>query len=799
MNKKYCLSYFQLYCTTLIAAMLAVLTNRNVMAQYDINFLENVRTASERVYVQLDKSVYASGETIRYRAFLVDASLLQEEIESRILYFELRGADENNSILWRVNLRKGNSSGTLTIPADLVTGLYSLSAYTNWMRNGNPDYVYSTNVLIVNISDERIDEIDIPVNPNTLSSPIEFYPEGGKLIYGIESKVGYILDKSSDNIIPDSIMIKANDSTVIARIIPDESGFGSFSILPGKEYDYYAELMYVDERVIRVDLPDIDSYGYTMRVQEVDEGLAVSIVSKNEDDTYITSLQLMAVSHGHIVLDSAFRFFDGGQTIFISRKRLDRGIVSFTLYENREFVLCQRLYYNSGSEQDPVIKIRGIKNLHQQNEKVYLEVMADGLAPDDSVSLAVSIAAVHPFQHILDRQQIDQYFLLCSEISSFSGLHINDINEKQIQDLLLCTDADDYAWNYVNKTISDACLYNKESYGYILNGTIKNRKDGKPFTSANILITVVDSIMPRIIYTQTDTEGKFQTILNSFYDNKNIIMQVYEDNNNSDLIWELDNKELPENALQKKPYFLNEEERSYLYQSKNIRIIETIYESAIDELLQEDANSYELTFIKPDLVIYPADFVELVNFKEITNNILPATRFNTRGQQFTTEVFNQDYKYWLMNDMVLLNGVLFKDLGYIAALGSKDIERIEIYYTNILCGPLTIPGFISIYTYDGRIPDQYLNDNTFMFTNDVIRSDSDKQNQQVRDGINTVSEYPDFRQTLLWVPDVKISGSGKAVLEFNTSRLNGMFEINIQGISRNGVPLYMNHSFMVDN
>lgn len=769
------------------------------MAQYDINVLENVRTTSERVYVQLDKSVYASGETIRYRAFLVDASLLQEEIESRILYFELRGADENNSILWRVNLKKGNSSGTLTIPADLVTGLYSFSAYTNWMRNGNPDYIYSTNILIVNISDERIDEIDIPVNSNTLSSPIEFYPEGGKLIYGIESEVGYILDKSSDNIMPDSIMIKANDSTVIVRIIPDESGFGSFFLLPGKEYDYYAELMYVDERVVRVDLPDIDLYGYTMRVQEVDEGLAVSIISKNEDDTYITSLQLMAVSHGRIVLDSAFRFFNSGQTLFISQKRLDRGIVSFTLYDSRKFVLCQRFYYNSGSEPDPVIKIRGIKNLHHQNEKVRLEVMADGLAPDDSVSFAVSVSAVHPFQHVLDRQHIDQYFLLCSEIPSFSGLHINDISEKQIQDLLLCTDADDYAWNYVNKTISDECLYNKESYGYILNGTIKNRKDGKPFSSANILITVVDSIMPRIIYTQTDTEGKFQTILNSFYDNKKIIMQVYEDNNNSDFIWELDNKELPENALQKKTYFFNEEERNFLHQSKNIRIIETIYESGMDELFQEEANSYELTFIEPDLVIYPADYVELVNFKEIANNILPATRFNTRGQQFTTEIFNQDYKYWLMNDMVLLNGVLFKDLAYIATLGSKDIERIEIYCTNILCGPLTIPGFISIYTYDGRMPDKYLNDNTFMFTNDVLRGDSIKQSQQVRKEINNISEYPDFRQTLLWAPDVNIASSGESVLEFNTSQLNGLFEINIQGISRNGVPLHMNQSFMVDN
>lgn len=797
MNKYY-LSCFQLWCKVFIASVLTIFISLDVLAQYDEQLLENIRATSERVFVQLDKSVYVTGEDIRYRAFLVDACLAQEEINSSILYFELRGTDENNSIHRRVNLQKGNSSGSFTIPADLETGIYSLSAYTNWMRNGSTDYIYTTDILIVNISDDNIDEIDLPLNSNTLSSPIKFYPEGGKLIYGIESEVGYMLHTSSEDIMPDSIIIKANDSTVIERIIPDISGFGSFSILPEKEHDYCAELVYDDGGVVHTDLRDIDSYGYTMHVEEVDEELALKINSKNGNNTYITSLQLIAVSRAGIILDSVFRSFDGGQTIFIPQERLNRGIISFTLFDSREFILCQRLYYHSGSNPDPVIKIRGIKNLHHQDEKVRLEVMADGLSPDDSLSFSVSVSAVHPFQHILDRQHIDRHFLLFSEIAGGTELYVNDINERQIQDLLLCTDADDYAWNYANKKMADACLYDKESYGYILNGTVKTRKEGKPLSYASILITVIDSMMPHMIYARTDNKGKFQTILNSSYDNEKIIMQVYE-GNNSDLIWELDQKKLPKNVQQTKPYFFTEEERSFLNQSKNIRIIEAIYESSIDEIIQKQANSFIMTFLKPDIVIYPADFAELVNFKEITDNILPATRFHTRGQPYIAEIFYQNYGYWLISDWVLLNGVLFKDLAYIATLGSKDIERIEIYNTNIFCGPLTIPGFISIYTYDGRIPDKYLNNNTFMFTNEVIPGNSDEQNQQVHKEMNLTPEFPDFRQTLLWAPDVKISGDGEAVLEFNTSRLNGMFEINIQGISQKGIPLHMNYSFTVDN
>ena len=49
-------------------------------------------------------------------------------------------------------------------------------------------------------------------------------------------------------------------------------------------------------------------------------------------------------------------------------------------------------------------------------------------------------------------------------------------------------------------------------------------------------------------------------------------------------------------------------------------------------------------------------------------------------------------------------------------------------------------------------------------------------------------EEPDFRNTLLWAPDIITDESGEATIEFNSSDVNTVFTIKIEGISYDGRP-----------
>ncbi|MBN2480755.1 MAG: hypothetical protein JXB19_03375 [Bacteroidales bacterium] len=775
------------------------MTGRNGMTQYDHQVLENVAGSSEKVYVQLDKMVYVAGSTVRFRAFLVNADLLQHEVRSKILYLELAGPEINQPVMWRINLNDGNCYGSFALPYELKSGIYSLRAYTNWMKNGKPDYLFSADILIIEISEEIPGTFSIYAEPVSDRRIITFYPESGQLIDGVPCRVGYKVSFKIDGMLPDSIKIVEEDSIIVTQIKTGQLGFGSFDFLPDIRKSYLAELHYLKGQKIRVPVPYIETYGYCIQAEEVEGGLNVSINGKSMTGNQQVSFRLVVASHGRILLDYFYPASGSIRNVFIPSVDLDRGILNLTLYDSRRFVLSQRLYYYNFIESGPEIKIEGTQNSYSNGEEVRMELHVDGLAEGDTVSLAVSVAEQHPFQHVIQPVQIDDYFFLLSELSKESMFYSNpgEISEQQIQNLLLCLDRNDYALNYYSGAKLPECVYDLEDNGYILKGTVRKKTENEPLTNANIIINVMDSISTRILYAPADLNGNFYAVLNSFYDNRNIIMQVLEDFDNMDIVWEIEGKRLPEISQRTNSYTLTDKEQDFIGQSIDIRIIEAVYEDSLKDFSPVKNANKEMLFFSPNTVVYPADYAEMNSFREIVENILPAVRFTTRNQQFKTGVYDKSSETWLENDMVFLNGVMFKDLAYIAMLGSKDIERIEIHNTSLMSGEMTIPGFLSIYTYDGLVPESYLSDHAYIFVNDVLPEGHDLQLARPETDTYPDTEHPDLRQTLFWAPDIKISGSDTVAIKFQTSQLDGLYDINIQGISRQGIPMHKNFVFSV--
>jgi hypothetical protein len=106
----------------------------------------------ELVYVHLDKLTYVAGETVRYKAYLADAQHPGNVPCSRILYFTLSGGQE--PFTWRINLKGKSAAGSLILPENLKEGMYTLTAYTNWMLNGPPESYYSQKLILVSLAEE---------------------------------------------------------------------------------------------------------------------------------------------------------------------------------------------------------------------------------------------------------------------------------------------------------------------------------------------------------------------------------------------------------------------------------------------------------------------------------------------------------------------------------------------------------------------------------------------------------------------------------------------------------------------
>jgi hypothetical protein len=100
------------------------------------------RFPQEKIYIQTDKPYYLGGENIWFRAFLVNASGHKPSTLSKKVYVEL--LNESDSVVNRLLLNSADQkmNGSIHLPDSLQEGNYVLRAYTNWMLNFKPEYIF---------------------------------------------------------------------------------------------------------------------------------------------------------------------------------------------------------------------------------------------------------------------------------------------------------------------------------------------------------------------------------------------------------------------------------------------------------------------------------------------------------------------------------------------------------------------------------------------------------------------------------------------------------------------------------
>lgn len=124
---------------------------------------------TEKVYLHINKKIFTAGETIWFKAYLVDGIFHKEDKLSGTLYVDLINSVQKHVVSSKMlQVKNGMAMGDFLIPDSLPTSNYQIRAYTNWMKNFDPHYFYSIELSIYNYS---------AANPSwTIDSRITRYP-----------------------------------------------------------------------------------------------------------------------------------------------------------------------------------------------------------------------------------------------------------------------------------------------------------------------------------------------------------------------------------------------------------------------------------------------------------------------------------------------------------------------------------------------------------------------------------------------------------------------------------------------
>ena len=99
--------------------------------------------SKEKLYLQLDKPYYSVGDTLWFKAYLLNQINLEASQRSVVIYTDI--TNDSNKVVKRYKwaVREGISQGCITLNENFLPGTYTLRSYTNWMRNWGEECFFS--------------------------------------------------------------------------------------------------------------------------------------------------------------------------------------------------------------------------------------------------------------------------------------------------------------------------------------------------------------------------------------------------------------------------------------------------------------------------------------------------------------------------------------------------------------------------------------------------------------------------------------------------------------------------------
>jgi hypothetical protein len=105
----------------------------------------------ERIYLQLDKPMYMSGEDVWVAAYVCEGMTLKPSPISDILHVELISPGGNVIKKRSIIMQKGKGKADFSLDNESVGGLYKIRAYTNWMKNEGEDNIFEKEILVQDV------------------------------------------------------------------------------------------------------------------------------------------------------------------------------------------------------------------------------------------------------------------------------------------------------------------------------------------------------------------------------------------------------------------------------------------------------------------------------------------------------------------------------------------------------------------------------------------------------------------------------------------------------------------------
>lgn len=491
-----------------------ILTMSKIIAQKKDSILTVVANdyGQEKTFVHFDKSIYKPGETIWFKAYILNGS--QPSNISKNFYADWYN-DSGKLITHQVfPIINATTNGQFFIDSNYKSKHLHLKAYTTWMLNFDTAFLYHNNINIYQ-----------PNSNNVLNKQIKpvlnFYPEGGDLVNGIGSFIAFKSTDQLGNPITVKGVIKKSDNAILDSFKTEHDGMGMVYLDNADSKDIYTA--YWQDTITNTPqqtiLPKAIDDGIGLKIQTIPNAIIANITrtANTTDDKKV--LHLMCFMGNNTLYNAKIKLLNKTtQQVEIPTKNMGTGVAQITVFNANYLPLAERMVFINNNDYKFNAAVNVIaKNITKRGKnEIEISVTDSSLS---NMSIVITDANIYAdsttniFSHLLLQADIKGNIT-----NAAYYLQNTDIAQQHLDLLMLTNGWRKYNWQQILNNQLPAIKYVKDTaYLNIIGNTYANLGNILPQQQLILFTETVDSLRKQFILS-VNKKGIFGKTNLIFYD-----------------------------------------------------------------------------------------------------------------------------------------------------------------------------------------------------------------------------------------------------------------------------------------
>ena len=739
------------------------------------------RTPVEKLFMHLDRPAYVSGETLWFKLYAVEGTTQRPLAASTVAYVEVLSPAQVPVLQAKIALRQASGQGSLVLPASLPSGRYTVRAYTSWMKNAGPELYFQTPITVV---DTR-QPLGSVASPLAAGYDAQFFPEGGYLVQGLGSTVGFKLtDKSGRGVAATGTVLDEAGASV-GHFNTLWSGMGSFALTPSRGgAAYRAVIKLATNQTITCPLPPVRPQGYVLHLEATDSQQLHLVAQAKGTGAPAETLYLLGHAGQQVVLAAEGLLYNGQAVFTMPKRRLAAGITHFTLFNSRHQPLCERLYFQPPAA-TLALQASLAKPAYAPREKVALQLAAAGSLP---ANLSVAVYQLDSLS-AAGGADITSYLWLAADLKGYvenPGRYFASTPEAaQAADNLMLTQGwSRFRWADVLAAQPAAPASLPELRGHLVRGRVVDGRTGAPAPGV-LAYLAYPSRHVQLANSLSKTDGSVQFELPDFYGAHQLVLQ--SEGGDSLRRVELFSPFSPAGALPAAPLTLSEREAaSLLRRHVQAEVQQQYFGSQPVRYVLPPADS--TAFYGQPTERYLLDkYTRFKVLEEVLREYVPGVLVRSRKDGFHFLVPDYAARETMENPLVLLDGVPVFDTNRIMAFDPLKVRQLDVITNHYFLGPARHNGLVSFRTYHGDLAGFALPTHALVQEYEGLQGQREFYAPRYETPAAAQSRLPDFRNLLYWNPNLQtVPGAGTKATFFTSDQV-GHYRVVVQGLTADGL------------